>query len=58
MDVKMKMYIIFVIVMFAWHVSNCYIHWWKDEWEPFFANVVRSSAIRLALVCIVYFIFM
>ena len=58
METRMKMFIIFVIVMFVGHIADCYIKWYDDEWEPFFSKAVQASCFRFAFICIVYFIFM
>ena len=58
METRMTMFVIFVIVMFAGHIADCYNKWYYDEWEPYFSKAVQASCFRLVFICIIYFIFM
>lgn len=60
MDVRTKMFIIFVICVFVYHFVDIWLKNYNFIWDEdiFFAKVVEKSAIRLGIICVVYLIFL
>ena len=60
MDVRTKIFVVFVICVFVYHIVDVWLKNYNLVWneDTFFAKVVGTSAFRLGIVCVVYLIFL